>query len=337
MLSALFAVVLGHDAADGLHPAGHGAGVAVQGGPLPEDVGQLLGVHGGDGRGVERPLLPSRCSRSAGEEKAFSIVTCWSSTMPIRRASGSRLMTASASSSPVMWSAIRAMEQILARRPPGRKWPRAPGAGRLSPCTSRPRSTTASGPCSRWPRPGRRRRPSTWPGSRDCRPASSGRSWPTCAGPGVVASQRGAEGGYRLARDPDAITIADVIRALDGPLAEVRGYRPEATSYDGAAENLQQVWVAVRASLRSVLEKITLTDVIIGQAPAARAEARHGSGCLGRPLTARARPRSPSRSATTCGSSTWRWARWRPSSRSSVTSWSTGGPPSATPTPPTSS
>ena len=85
---------------------------------------------------------------------------------------------------------------------------------------------------------------------------------------GVVASQRGAEGGYRLARDPDAITIADVIRALDGPLAEVRGYRPEATSYDGAAENLQQVWVAVRASLRSVLEKITLTDVISGKLPA---------------------------------------------------------------------
>ena len=59
-----------------------------------------------------------------------------------------------------------------------------------------------------------------------------------------------------------------MIRALDGPLAEVRGFRPEATSYDGAAENLQQVWVAVRASLRSVLEKITLTDVISGQLPA---------------------------------------------------------------------
>ena len=84
---------------------------------------------------------------------------------------------------------------------------------------------------------------------------------------GIVASQRGAEGGYRLARDPDAITIADVIRALDGPLAEVRGFRPEATSYDGAAEHLQQVWVAVRASLRSVLEKVTLTDVITGDLP----------------------------------------------------------------------
>jgi Rrf2 family protein len=84
---------------------------------------------------------------------------------------------------------------------------------------------------------------------------------------GIVASQRGAEGGYRLAREPGSITIADVIRALDGPLAEVRGYRPEATTYGGAAEHLQQVWVAVRASLRNVLEKVTLTDVISGKLP----------------------------------------------------------------------
>jgi Rrf2 family protein len=85
---------------------------------------------------------------------------------------------------------------------------------------------------------------------------------------GIVASQRGAEGGYRLVREPGAVTIADVIRALDGPLAEVRGYRPEVTNYDGAAENLQQVWVAVRASLRSVLENVTLADVIAGKLPA---------------------------------------------------------------------
>jgi Rrf2 family protein len=85
---------------------------------------------------------------------------------------------------------------------------------------------------------------------------------------GIVASQRGAEGGYRLARDAKEITMADVIRALDGPLAEVRGYRPELTNYDGAAQNLQQVWVAVRASLRSVLEKVTLEDVIGGNLPA---------------------------------------------------------------------
>ena len=121
---------------------------------------------------------------------------------------------------------------------------------------------------------------------------------------GIVASQRGAEGGYRLAREPDAITIADVIRALDGPLAEVRGFRPEATNYDGAAEHLQQVWVAVRASLRSVLEKVTLTDVISGHAPVTRAEDGDRPRCLGRPLTpsGRAHTRWRSRRATTCGS-----------------------------------
>ena len=85
---------------------------------------------------------------------------------------------------------------------------------------------------------------------------------------GIVASQRGAEGGYRLARPAEEISMADVIRALDGPLAEVRGYRPEMTNYEGAAENLQQVWVAVRASLRSVLEKVTLSDVVAGTLPA---------------------------------------------------------------------
>jgi Rrf2 family protein len=84
---------------------------------------------------------------------------------------------------------------------------------------------------------------------------------------GLVASQRGAEGGYRLARQPQAITAADVIRALDGPLAEVRGFRPEATTYEGSAEHLQEVWVAVRASLRQVLEQVTLADIASGKLP----------------------------------------------------------------------
>jgi len=84
---------------------------------------------------------------------------------------------------------------------------------------------------------------------------------------GVLASQRGAEGGYRLARDPKTVTVADVMRLLDGPLAEVRGERPEAASYAGAAIHLQEVWVAVRASLRDVLERVTLADVASGQLP----------------------------------------------------------------------
>jgi Rrf2 family protein len=83
----------------------------------------------------------------------------------------------------------------------------------------------------------------------------------------IIVSQRGAEGGYRLARDASTITLADIIRAIDGPLAAVRGEHPEVTSYQGAAENLQDVWIAVRASLRSVLETTTLADVVAGKLP----------------------------------------------------------------------
>lgn len=84
---------------------------------------------------------------------------------------------------------------------------------------------------------------------------------------GLVASQRGAEGGYRLARPPGEITCAEVFRALDGPLAEVRGLRPEATRYEGSSEHLQTVWVAVRASLRQVLEHVTLDQIVKGDLP----------------------------------------------------------------------
>ena len=84
---------------------------------------------------------------------------------------------------------------------------------------------------------------------------------------GIVASRRGNDGGYRLARPPDTISLADVIRVLDGPLAEVRGLRPESAHYDGPARQLQQVWVAVRANLRQVLEVISLADVGAGELP----------------------------------------------------------------------
>jgi len=85
---------------------------------------------------------------------------------------------------------------------------------------------------------------------------------------GIVHAQRGAEGGYRLTRDPAEISLGEVIRGVEGPLASVRGEPPESVSYGGAAENLQTVWVAVRASLRSVLDEITLADVVDGKLPA---------------------------------------------------------------------
>ena len=86
---------------------------------------------------------------------------------------------------------------------------------------------------------------------------------------GIVQSQRGAEGGYWLARPADQVTVADVIRAVDGPLANVRGVRPEAVEYVGSAKHLLDVWVAVRASLRNVLERVTLADLVAGELPGA--------------------------------------------------------------------
>jgi Rrf2 family protein len=84
---------------------------------------------------------------------------------------------------------------------------------------------------------------------------------------GLVTSQRGSEGGYRLARPASEISVADVMRAVEGPLAEVRGDRPEAAVYRGSAEHLQEVWVAVRSSLRSVLENVSLAQVVAGDLP----------------------------------------------------------------------
>ena len=91
---------------------------------------------------------------------------------------------------------------------------------------------------------------------------------------GLVRSQRGADGGYALARPADEITLGSVIRAVDGPLAEVRGLRPHETTYAGVAEHLPEVWVAVRASLRRVLDETTLAQVLSGELP--RARRRHG-------------------------------------------------------------
>jgi Rrf2 family protein len=84
---------------------------------------------------------------------------------------------------------------------------------------------------------------------------------------GLVVSTRGARGGYALTRDPATISLGDVFRAVDGPLAEVRGLRPHETRYEGVAEHLPTVWVAVRASLRQVLDETSLAQVLSGRLP----------------------------------------------------------------------
>jgi Rrf2 family protein len=89
---------------------------------------------------------------------------------------------------------------------------------------------------------------------------------------GLVRSQRGPEGGYWLARSADEIVIADVIRAVEGPLATVRGEPPEAVSYAGPSEALRTVWVALRANLRAVLDEVTLAEVVAGTLPPAVTE-----------------------------------------------------------------
>jgi Rrf2 family protein len=84
---------------------------------------------------------------------------------------------------------------------------------------------------------------------------------------GIVRSQRGVEGGYWLARPPEEISVADVVRTVEGPIANVRGIGPESVSYVGSAERLQDVWIAVRANLRAVLERVTIADVARGELP----------------------------------------------------------------------
>jgi Rrf2 family protein len=84
---------------------------------------------------------------------------------------------------------------------------------------------------------------------------------------GLVRSQRGAEGGYRLARPAEEITVADIIRVVEGPMASVRGGRPEDVEYAGNAEPLRRVWIAVRSALRQVAEHVTLADLASGRLP----------------------------------------------------------------------
>jgi Rrf2 family protein len=83
----------------------------------------------------------------------------------------------------------------------------------------------------------------------------------------LVRSQRGSEGGYRLARPADEITLADVIRTVEGPIASIRSERPDEVSYPGSAVLLRDVWVALRANMRAVLESVTLADIAGGELP----------------------------------------------------------------------
>jgi Rrf2 family protein len=84
---------------------------------------------------------------------------------------------------------------------------------------------------------------------------------------GIVRARRGAKGGYWLARPADEVSVADVVRAVEGPIANVQSIAPEAIEYKGSAAHLQEVWIAVRASLRSVLEEVTMADLVSGELP----------------------------------------------------------------------
>ena len=84
---------------------------------------------------------------------------------------------------------------------------------------------------------------------------------------GIVSSRRGAQGGYWLAKDADDVSLADIVRAVEGPLATVRGQGPERLTYRGEAEPLQKVWIALRANIREVMEETSLADVVGGKLP----------------------------------------------------------------------
>ncbi len=84
---------------------------------------------------------------------------------------------------------------------------------------------------------------------------------------GIVRARRGAKGGYWLAKPADEVTVAEIVRAVEGPIAHVQSAPPEDIAYRGNSEHLQKVWIAVRASLRAVLEEVTLADLVSGELP----------------------------------------------------------------------
>lgn len=84
---------------------------------------------------------------------------------------------------------------------------------------------------------------------------------------GILESRRGREGGFRLARPAEQIHLADLLRAIDGPLTSVRGQRPEGVEYEGAAFGLEKIWIALRASERKILDSVSVADLVSGQLP----------------------------------------------------------------------
>ncbi|PZQ47686.1 MAG: transcriptional regulator [Phenylobacterium zucineum] len=84
---------------------------------------------------------------------------------------------------------------------------------------------------------------------------------------GLLRSRRGSGGGFQLARPPAEISLAAVVRAVDGPLAAVRGIAPEGVTYPGPAKALTEVWIAVRAAVRTILEDTTVADLVSGELP----------------------------------------------------------------------
>ena len=84
---------------------------------------------------------------------------------------------------------------------------------------------------------------------------------------GLVRASRGRDGGYRITKPASEISIADIIRSIEGPLADVRGVRPEALEFTGPASGLREVWLANRVSVRRVLERVTIAHVVSGELP----------------------------------------------------------------------
>jgi Rrf2 family protein len=84
---------------------------------------------------------------------------------------------------------------------------------------------------------------------------------------GIVNSRRGAQGGYWLNRPADEVTLGDIVRAVEGPLASVRGEAPEDLKYKGGAKPIQKVWIALRANIRAVMDEVTLAEVVSGELP----------------------------------------------------------------------